>query len=160
MHILSLITFVRWKQIQHISESVFMGMCLIAGTSQQVAIRRETNDIMEMELILVKPYEEPQKMLSGSKKEGFRMKGSDWDTMVWLNDHRVIWNMSQSHLYNTGNTILILSQSSESPPGYTLLQQMSLTNNLVVHTAHVRINDGLYISSSKYIKNNLLFPAF
>nr|XP_011449532.2 uncharacterized protein LOC105343759 [Crassostrea gigas] len=139
-----------WKQIQHISESVFMGMCLIAGTSQQVAIRRETNDIMEMELILVKPYEEPQKMLSGSKKEGFRMKGSDWDTMVWLNDHRVIWNMSQSHLYNTGNTILILSQSSESPPGYTLLQQMSLTNNLVVHTAHVRINDGLYISSSKY----------
>lgn len=45
-----------------------MGMCLIAGTSQQVAIRRETNDIMEMELILVKPYEEPQKMLSGSKK--------------------------------------------------------------------------------------------
>lgn len=68
MHILSLITFVRWKQIQHISESVFMGMCLIAGTSQQVAIRRETNDIIEMELILVKPYEEPQKMLSGSKK--------------------------------------------------------------------------------------------
>lgn len=32
-------------------------------------------------------------MLSGSKKEGFRMKGLDWDIMVWLNDYRVIWNM-------------------------------------------------------------------
>lgn len=65
------------------------------------------NDIMEMELIFVKLYEELYKMLSGSKKEGFRMKGLDWDLMVWLNDYRVIWNMFQSYFYNIGNIILI-----------------------------------------------------
>lgn len=56
-------------------------------------------------------------MLSEGKKEeeGFRMKGSDWDTMALLNDHRVIWNMSQSYLYSNDNRILILSESSESP---------------------------------------------
>lgn len=56
-------------------------------------------------------------MLSEGKKEeeGFRMKGSDWDTMAWLNDHRVIWNMSQSYLYSNDNRILILSEVRKAP---------------------------------------------
>lgn len=36
--------------MQHMSESLFGGLCLKVGTSQQVAIRMETTDIEEMVL--------------------------------------------------------------------------------------------------------------
>mgnify|MGYP005952026127 CR=1 FL=1 len=90
------------------SESVFVGLCEIVGTSQQVAIRRETEDIREMvtkdkmgivggQVIFVSG------MLSGSYREGFRFRGSDIDTMIWINNYRVIMDMSQSVHY-TANT--------------------------------------------------------
>lgn len=39
------------------SESVFVGLCRIVGTTEQVAIRRETVDIMEMMLRQTTKYE-------------------------------------------------------------------------------------------------------
>ncbi|XP_052697843.1 uncharacterized protein LOC128175950 isoform X2 [Crassostrea angulata] len=140
--------------LQHMSESVFVGLCEIVGTSQLVAIRRETVDIHEMVRRRVTPYDWFIRMMSGSRREGFRLKGSDIDIMYWPNDHRVIMDMSQAEYYNTANTALILSDSSESPPGFTLLQLLTpttdtpTTTDMAVHLSSVRIKNRVFISSS------------
>uniref|UniRef100_K1R863 Mab-21-like nucleotidyltransferase domain-containing protein n=1 Tax=Magallana gigas TaxID=29159 RepID=K1R863_MAGGI len=135
-------------KLQHMSESLFVGLCDIVGISQQVAIRRETVDIKEMVERRVTPNDGVIQMMSGSRREGFRLEGSDVDVMFWPNNHRVIMNMSQSEYYNTANTTLILSDSSESPTGFTLLQLLTPTTNRKVRSACVRMNDRVYISSS------------
>ncbi|XP_052686027.1 uncharacterized protein LOC128165470 [Crassostrea angulata] len=132
------------------SESVFVGLCEIVGTSQQVALRRETWDIREMVDRRVTPNDGIIPMMSGSMREGFRLKGSDVDIMFWFNDHRVILDMSQSEYYNTANTTLILSDSSGSPPGFTLLQLLAPSRYREVQSALVRMNGIVYISSSIY----------
>ncbi|XP_034327867.2 uncharacterized protein [Magallana gigas] len=137
-----------YEGLQNMSESVFVGLCEIVGTSQQVAIRRETQDIREMVFRRVTPNDAFIKMVSGSYREGFRLKGSDLDIMFWPNNHRVIMDMSQSEYYNTANTTLILSDSSESPPGFTLLQLLTPTTDRDVQSACVRMNGRVYISSS------------
>ncbi|XP_056016609.1 uncharacterized protein LOC125673972 [Ostrea edulis] len=136
--------------IQNMSESMFVGLCRKVGTSQQVAMRRDVTDIAEMvknktitsTLIMV--------MTSGSYREGFRMEGSDIDTMYWYNNQPVIWDLSQTQFYNVHRQSLILSVSSESPPGFTLLQLLSPRADNRVISALVTMNGGRYISSSKY----------
>ena len=86
---------------QHLCESVFVRLCQIVGTSVQVAIKRETEDIREMLEMRVAENDDVIVMESGSNREGFRLKGSDVDFMFWLNDHRVIWDMCQSEYYYT-----------------------------------------------------------
>ncbi|XP_065933633.1 uncharacterized protein [Magallana gigas] len=142
--------------IQHISGSMFVGLCEIIGTSQQVAIRRETDDISEMleRRLTPKCSSVDFKMTSGSRREGFRLKGSDFDLMQWSNNIRVIMDTSQSEYYNTAITTLILSDSSESPPGFTLLLLLTPTTKRFVTPACVQMNDKLYISSFKYRQLN------
>ncbi|XP_078340080.1 uncharacterized protein LOC111111374 [Crassostrea virginica] len=132
---------------QHLCESVFMRLCQIVGTSVQVAIRRETMDIAEMVERRVADNDNGSVMESGSRREGFRLEGSDVDIMYWLNNHRVIWDMFQSEHYYTENKTLILSDSSESPPGFTLLELRTPTPYREVQSACVPMNDKLYISS-------------
>ena len=107
--------------LQTISESVYVGLCLKLGTPQQIAIRR---DIVEINQVLehkITRTDEFVKMQSGSRREGFRLKDSDIDIMIWSNDHRVYWDFSQIQLFNTQSQVLILCVSSESPPGFTLI---------------------------------------
>uniref|UniRef100_K1PGC9 Uncharacterized protein n=1 Tax=Magallana gigas TaxID=29159 RepID=K1PGC9_MAGGI len=132
------------------SESVFVGLCEIVGTSQLVTLRRETVDIKEMVERQVTTNDGAINMLSGSQREGFRLKGSDLDTMCWSKNHRVIMDMSQSEYYNTANATLILSDNSESPPGFTLLHLLTPRTIREVKSALVRMNDRVYISSSIY----------
>nr|XP_022307979.1 uncharacterized protein LOC111113981 [Crassostrea virginica] len=139
---------------QHLCESVFVRLCQIVGTSVQVTIRRETTDIREMVERQVVGNDEGIQMESGSRREGFRLKGSDFDLMHWLNNHRVIFDMSQSEYYYTENVTLILFDSSESPPGFTLLELLTPTTNRQVQSACVPMNDRLYISSSLYRQQN------
>ncbi|XP_065921416.1 uncharacterized protein [Magallana gigas] len=136
--------------LQHMSESVFVGLSEILGTSQQVALRRETEDIMEMVDRQATPNDESIVMISGSQREGFRLKGSDVDLMYWPNNHRVIMDLCQSEYYNTANTTLILSDSSESPPGFTSLQLLAPSRYRQVRSALVRIYGRVYTSSSIY----------
>ncbi|XP_052697449.1 uncharacterized protein LOC128175678 [Crassostrea angulata] len=145
--------------LQNMSESMFVGLCKKVGTSQQVAIRRETIDIGEMVDRRVK-HDGIMEMMSGSRKEGFDLKGSDLDTMYWPNDHRVIMDRSQSEYYNTANTTLILSDSSESPPGFTLLQLLTPSRCREVQSSCVRMNGRVYISSSlnRQLTCSLSFP--
>nr|XP_034302761.1 uncharacterized protein LOC117681602 [Crassostrea gigas] len=136
--------------MRHMSEAAFWGLCQKVGTSQQVDIRRETQDIREMVEKLKETNNKVITMISGSRREGFRLKGSDLDIMYWPNNHRVIMDMSQSEYYNTTNTTLILSDRSESPPGFTLLQLLTPTTISEVQSSCVRMNDRVYISSSTY----------
>ncbi|XP_022305606.2 uncharacterized protein LOC111112416 [Crassostrea virginica] len=140
---------------QHLCESVFVRLCQIVGTSVQVAIRRETKDIKEMVDRRVADNDDVIRMQSGSEREGFRLKGSDLDYMYWLNNHRVIFHMSQSEHYYTENKTLILFDSSESPPGFTLLELLTPTRYRQVQSACVPMNDRLYISSSLYRQQTL-----
>nr|XP_022304030.1 uncharacterized protein LOC111111375 [Crassostrea virginica] len=137
---------------QHLCESLFVRLCQIVGTSVQVAIRRETRDIKEMVDRRVADNDDVIEIESGSIREGFRLKGSDVDFMLWPNNHRVIFDMSQSEHNETVNKTLILSDSSESPPGFTLLQLLTPTTYRRIQSACVPMNDRLYISSSQYRK--------
>ncbi|XP_062574835.1 uncharacterized protein LOC134236674 [Saccostrea cucullata] len=136
--------------IQRISESVFVGLCRKVGTSQLVAMRRDVVDIWEMVRNQVTTSDVFSMMVSGSYREGLRLKGSDVDTMYWLNDHRVIWDLSQSQYYNTHRQTLILCDCSDSPPGFTLLCLLSPSTYGNMQAACVGMNNRYYISSSKH----------
>lgn len=71
--------FYRSEGLQHISESVFIGLCDMIGTSRKVAIRRDTEDLMEMVNKEATPKFLTVQILSGSLREGFILKGSDLD---------------------------------------------------------------------------------
>nr|XP_034333414.1 uncharacterized protein LOC117680500 [Crassostrea gigas] len=136
--------------VQRISESVYVGMCLKIGTPQQVASRRDIQDIVEMLIYNEMLNKQTRKMVSGSQREGFRLSGSDRDFMLWPNNNRVLWDFSQVQFYNTQEHVLILCDSSESPPGFTLLWLPLERANSRVMSACVRMNGMDYISSSKY----------
>ncbi|XP_061188882.1 uncharacterized protein LOC133197058 [Saccostrea echinata] len=135
---------------QHVSESVYLGLCRVVGTSQQVAMRRDLLNITELLWNRTKTNDENTIMTTGSKREGFRMKGSDEDTMFWQNDHRVIWELFQIQFYKIGSLKVILSDGSRSPPGYTLLYLLSPSTYKKLQAACVTINNTLYLSSSRY----------
>ena len=139
--------------VQTISESVYVGLCLKIGTPQQVAIRRNVVDIVELLNRKVNSTDYCVKMVSGSQREGFRFKDSDHDFMFWSNDNQVLWDFSQSTLYNTHRYTLILCDSSESPPGFTLLWLPLEEASRHVLSSCVRINGALYISSAMYRHN-------
>ncbi|XP_061185637.1 uncharacterized protein LOC133193700 [Saccostrea echinata] len=146
--------------IQRVSESVFVELLYIVGTSQEVIMRREIVDIRDTMLNQVKLTIEDRAMTSGSRREGFRLKGSDVDYMFWPTDHTVIWNLNQVQNYDLNRKTLILCDCSESPPGFALLQLLTSTQKESVKYACIRINSRLYISSSKYrkITRSALFP--
>nr|XP_022305596.1 uncharacterized protein LOC111112409 [Crassostrea virginica] len=146
---------------QHLCESVFVRLCQIVGTSVQVTIRRETKGILEMVKRRVAINDDVIEMYSVSIAEGFRLVGSDMDFMYWSNNYRVIFDMSQSEHYYTENKTLILSDSSESPPGFTLLELLTPTTHRKIQLASVPMNDRLYISSSIFRQQQQLhyFPG-
>ncbi|XP_062601283.1 uncharacterized protein LOC134262997 [Saccostrea cucullata] len=136
--------------MQHLSETVFMGLSFIVGTSQQVIMRRELVDFRDMMVNQVIETTGDRMLTSGSRREGFRLQSSDMDGMFWRSDHTVIWNLDQVQNYYLSRKTLILCDCTESPPGYGLLELMTPTNMESVQNACMRVNDRLYISSSKY----------
>ena len=140
--------------LQTLSEKVYVGLCLKIGTPQEVAIRRDVIDVSELFEHKVTRTDETVSLLSGSNREGFRFEDSDRDYMFWPNDHRVIWDFSQATLYSKQRYKLILSDCSESPPGFTLLWLPLEEANRLVLSSCVRINGALFISSSMH-RNNL-----
>lgn len=104
------------------SESVFVGLCEIVGTSQQVAIRRETEDIREMVKRRATSNDENIQMLSGSKREGFRLEGSDLDSMFWPSNHRVIMYL---HIRYTA-ALLKVDKDRIQDAGYMITNEVNL----------------------------------
>ncbi|XP_022322567.2 uncharacterized protein LOC111124015 [Crassostrea virginica] len=143
--------------LQTISESLYVGLCLEVGTSQQVAIRREVTDIAEiLQNKVTGTCYNIHFMLSGSRREGFRFEDSDFDDMLWPTNHPVLWDFSQAQFYNTHRDKVILCDSSESPPGFTLLWLPLEEASRIVLSACVIINGALYISSAKYREGNIM----
>ncbi|XP_052700171.1 uncharacterized protein LOC128177492 [Crassostrea angulata] len=160
--------------LQKMSGSVYVGMCHEIGTPQQVASRR--NRIDELELLVNQELKDEfklQLMMSGSRKEGFRFRGSDVDIMYWPTDHQVIWDFSQIRFNNIQSHVPVFCDSSESPPGFTLLKipvskecAFFLNRSLkdafyYVMKSCVEHNKQLCISSSKYreIIQTISFPG-
>ncbi|XP_065944369.1 cyclic GMP-AMP synthase-like receptor 2 [Magallana gigas] len=140
----------RCEDMQHMSESVFVVLCQIIGTSQQLVIRRETQGIKDIVEKKTTTNDGVIYMIAGSYREGFRLEGSDMDFMWWPNNHRVIMDMSQSKFYSTANKNLILFDSSESSLGFTLLRLLEPTRFREVRSSCVRKNGRVLISSSLY----------
>lgn len=59
----------RCEEMQQLSESVFYGLCEKLGTSQQVAIRRETKDIKELLVSRARGHDESTERVGGSRRE-------------------------------------------------------------------------------------------
>ncbi|XP_062582900.1 uncharacterized protein LOC134244665 [Saccostrea cucullata] len=144
---------------ESLSESVFIGLCKIheLGTPQQLAMRRDIIEVMN----IVQNYLEPNKrnfLWCGSHGEGFRFVESDMDIMEWPTNYRVFWERSQIQYNNTKRFVPILTDSSESPPGFTLLWlhvPIPEAHSCVLFSS-LRMKERLYISSSKYIEKKLL----
>ncbi|XP_061164347.1 uncharacterized protein LOC133173380 [Saccostrea echinata] len=131
------------------SESVFAGLCRKEGTSMQVNIRRQIMDITQILFNEIMSVNLEQVIYSGSYREGFRLEGSDVDTMYWSLKNQVVWDLDQAR-YITDKKCLLLCECSESPPGFTLLKLMTPMQGRVMPQACVIMNDKLYISSSKF----------
>ncbi|XP_052683224.1 uncharacterized protein LOC128163635 [Crassostrea angulata] len=136
--------------VQFLSEIAYHGMCHEIGTPEEVSYRREMSDIQEFLDNRLRRRSERKTMNSGSRKEGFRLNESDLDIMFIEPWHRVIWDMSHSVMYNLQGQTPILCNTSESPPGFALLWLPLENSSDLVYSACVRINGGLYISSSKF----------
>ncbi|XP_061192744.1 uncharacterized protein LOC133200946 [Saccostrea echinata] len=139
-----------YEGVKRMSESVFVGFCHKIGTSELVAMRRDMTEISEMVKRQGEGGKEMISMLSGSTREGFRLKESDVDLMFWFNDHQVIWDLCRTQFHNINGKTLILSDCSESPPGFSLLQILTPTRYRQILNACVRRNDRTFISSSAY----------
>ncbi|XP_062575215.1 uncharacterized protein LOC134237139 [Saccostrea cucullata] len=138
--------------MQLMSEYQYRSLCQDIGTSKVIDAKRDLMDISEV-LQNQALGNGDVFMGSGSNREGFRLQGSDVDSMFWPDNHRVIWDLSQSFSYKIQRKTLILSDSSDSPPGYTLLYLLSPSLNQEVQKACVKMDNKHYISSSKYIQS-------
>lgn len=78
-------------------------------------------DIIEKLTNELRKSDQKKNMCNGSRREGFRSRGSVIDFMCWFDRNRVIWEISQSEFYKDNIHTIIFCDDSESPPGYTLL---------------------------------------
>ena len=72
------------------SEAVYVFMCRELGTPTEVRIRREladTSEVVARPLMIMRGLE---RVMGGSLREGFRIKGFDMDWMLWLPNHKDI----------------------------------------------------------------------
>ncbi|XP_062615507.1 uncharacterized protein LOC134277194 [Saccostrea cucullata] len=132
-------------------ELVFMGLCSRIGISKQLAMRRDVLDMRELIENQTKRYD-PRKTqvilyTSGSHREGFRLQGSDRDFIYWLSDHTVIWGLDQVKNYSPVQGTLILAETDDCPPGFSLLKMVTPTNFNQVASSFVKIKGDIFISS-------------
>ena len=130
-----------------LSKAVYIGMCLYVGSPTEVRIRREVEDIHEA---LIKPLwimRGYYGMMSGSGREGFRLKTSDQDTMMWRPDHKVICDHSQISLYRKEEHTVVLMECEDLPPGFSKLKLMTQSTDLIINRSTDKINNESYVSS-------------
>nr|XP_022288640.1 uncharacterized protein LOC111100815 isoform X2 [Crassostrea virginica] len=138
--------------IPRLSEAVYVGMCRYAGSPTEVRIRREVMNTLEVVRRPVMIRRTFDRMMSGSRREGFRLQTSDMDFMFWPQDHKVICDLSQVSLYRIPQHTVILMEYEDLPPGFTRLKMMTPSWNQNVNSSCVAIDREIYISS-------LLFKA-
>ncbi|XP_078327863.1 uncharacterized protein LOC144623337 [Crassostrea virginica] len=130
-----------------LSEAVYVGMCRELGTPTQVRIRREVEDINEAVNKYVWIMRGFYRMMSGSYREGFRLKTSDWDIMLWFPDYKVICDHSQISLYNIPPNTVFLMECEDLPPGFCRLKLMAPLSNQIIKLCTCTINNERYVSN-------------
>nr|XP_022288648.1 uncharacterized protein LOC111100818 [Crassostrea virginica] len=138
--------------IPRLSEAVYVGMCRYVGSPTEVRIRREvtdTEEVLRRPVCIMRGF---NRMVSGSRREGFRLKTSDMDFMFWSPDHKVICDLSQISLYRIPQHTVILMECENLTPGFARLKMMTPSADQKVKSSCVRIDGEIYISS-------LLFKA-
>nr|XP_022289922.1 uncharacterized protein LOC111101641 isoform X2 [Crassostrea virginica] len=133
--------------ISRLSEAVYVGMCRYVGSPTEVRIRREVTDTEEVVFRPVRIMRGFDRMISGSHREGFSLKTSDMDSMLWLPDHKVICDLSQISLYHIPQHTVILMECEDLPPGFTRLKMMTPSGNQEVKSSCIHLNGEIYISS-------------
>ncbi|XP_062566015.1 uncharacterized protein LOC134228375 [Saccostrea cucullata] len=133
-------------ELQHMSEALHRGLWRYLGTNKMVTMRRNVIDVRD-EIENEVRRGGYRQMLSGSKREGFRMITSDIDVMYWPTDHKLISKSSQATHYEATNNTLIMMESEHSPPGFVLLRLLSDSRRPDVSLACIKMNDKLYMSS-------------
>ncbi|XP_056003698.1 uncharacterized protein LOC130049754 [Ostrea edulis] len=133
--------------ILRLSESVYVGMCREVGTPSEVRIRRDVVDTDEEVCRPVRIVRGLQNMRSGSSREGFRLKTSDIDQMIWPPNHKVICDLSQISLYRIPQHTVILMECEDLPPGFTRLKLLTDSYDANVRPSCVNQNGEQYISS-------------
>ncbi|XP_062585867.1 uncharacterized protein LOC134247538 [Saccostrea cucullata] len=135
--------------IPRLSEILYFGLCAKIGTPTEVTIRRDLMDMDDMikENIHTGKHKcRGRLMLSGSRREGFRFKTSDWDYMLWTCDRYFLINdISQLRDYVPSNLDIVLMDDTDTPPGFVRLQL--LTRPRYACFSLVPLNDRVYISS-------------
>lgn len=147
------IVFINFSSIasKTMSKAMHMALCNGIGSEQHVFCRRDIVDILGKLTNELGKSDQKKIMWNGSRREGFRSRGSDIDFIYWLDRNRVIWEISQSEFYKERIHTIIFCDDSESPPGYTLLRLASLGNpNLNIIYASEQKSGRYYLSSSKY----------
>nr|XP_022301464.1 uncharacterized protein LOC111109579 [Crassostrea virginica] len=127
-------------------EAFYEGMCLCVGTPTEVRIRREVANIHEVVFNSKLIMEGIYSMMTGSRRDGFRLKTSDEDNMIWVRDHKVICNHSQISLYNKTQHTVILMECENLPPGFSKLKLMTLSRSSIMSSI-VIMNNAIYVSS-------------
>lgn len=138
--------------VPRLSTKVYKGLCREVGTSTEVRFRREvidtTEDLLGNLFIGMRYY---KRKLSGSYREGFRLKTSDIDNMLWCISDKVICSPSQICLYHNRQHTVILMECDDLPPGFTRLKIVAGQH---FHEKYcLKINDGLYICNYKFTQN-------
>lgn len=115
---------------QRASREVYDAMCEFFGTSKDIALRMDVMDINEILTGHAYGFDKNKKYryfqnLSGSTREGFNLKESDIDMMIWMDCLKVLWGFSQSKHYNLFDNYILSFDSSKSQPGYGLLEFLS-----------------------------------
>ncbi|XP_052704680.1 uncharacterized protein LOC128180596 [Crassostrea angulata] len=133
-----------------VSEALYVGLCDYIGTQTEVTARRE---VMDMEEIIRKPVDIHRsyiQMDSGSHREGFRFKSSDIDIMMWSPNHKVITDLSQSSVYDLSKHTIILTEDTDTPPGFVRLQLLTPPRDGDIASSVIPFSDGMYISNVKW----------
>lgn len=130
-------------------ELIYVGMCYLNGTQEEIASRREIMDIMELFNNEKSQRNSYKQMYSGSFREGFRL-ATDVDEMLWLENHKVVWNLPQAKTINIFENDVIFCYNTKSPPGFTLLILPFESTDSTVSTACLQTYVGLCLSSSLY----------
>lgn len=126
-----------------------MALCNGIGNKQHVLCRRYIVDILEKLTNELRKSDQKKIMWNGSRREGFRSKGSDIDFMYWLDRNRVIWEISQSEFYKEHIHTIIFCDDSESPPGFSLPLLASFGNADINIIYSEQKSRRYYLSSSK-----------
>ena len=124
------------------------------GTEKVVDIRRRVT-ALQQSLITASfrhnnLYED--RLLSGSRCEGFRFASSDLDWMFICRDIRVIFSSPTDEQYEGESTIL-LAESNATKPGFALLKLLNNSTNARVTASCEPYGDGYYVASQKWREN-------